>query len=149
MSELCILCRANELTGGVERQTRVCDACRASTGLVPLPKSTRPAVPCMRCSGLQLVRVVPRELTAGGHDHVHQLAAPMMLTYAVQAEQRMVFRGNNVKAPAASRGYGVLEAYVCRACGFVEWYCQRPEELPIGAAYNSELVEIPEGTYRR
>ena len=87
------------------------------------------------------MRVVPRELTAGGGDYVQALAAPMTLTYAVQSQKRAVFAGNEVESPAVGAGYGVLEAFVCRACGLVEWYCQAPETLPIGPAFMSELVD--------
>ncbi len=37
---------------------------------------------------------------------------------------------------------GWLEAYVCRACGFVEWYCCDPDKLPIGPEYMTELVDV-------
>jgi len=143
MSEtICILCATNALATDVERHTRVCAECAAKTGLVPLPPSRRPPLPCARCQHPVFVRVVPRELTAGGGDFVQPLAAPMMLTFEVQSRTRMVFRGNEVDSPAVGAGHGVLEAYVCRACGYVEWYCQGPEDLPIGPAFNSELVDV-------
>jgi len=41
----------------------------------------------------------------------------------------------------ARTGKGVLEMYICRACGFVEWYCQDPTELPIGPHYMTQIVD--------
>jgi hypothetical protein len=38
-------------------------------------------------------------------------------------------------------GSGVVEAYVCTACGLIEWYCQEPQSIPIGDQYNTEIVE--------
>ncbi len=142
MSATCILCARSALATDAERATRVCAECAQTTGVVPLPPSRRPPLPCMRCQQPILVRVVPRELTAGGGDYVRQLAAPMMLTYAVQSQKRAIFAGNEVDSPAVGAGYGVLEAFVCCACGFVEWYCQAPESLPVGPAFNSELVDV-------
>lgn len=138
MSTLCILCQESSLDTPAEEQTRVCRTCAATTGVVPLPKSTRPAVPCVRCQHPALIRVVPRELTATGGDYVSPVAGPMMVTYAVQSQRRLVFSGNTVDAPAVGHGFGVLEAWICESCGFVDWYCQKPKDIPIGPAFNSE-----------
>lgn len=44
---------------------------------------------------------------------------------------------------------GILQAYICRACGFTELYATLPAEIPIGRKYGTELVECPEtGPYR-
>ena len=47
------------------------------------------------------------------------------------------------------RGRGVLEMYICTSCGFVEWYCQDPESIPIGPENMSEIVDYtPTEPYR-
>jgi hypothetical protein len=148
MSELCVLCRAKPLVASTETQTRVCTECAQITGVVPLPPSTRPQLPCMRCQHTALIRVVPRELTASGGDYVQTVAAPMYVTYAVQSQKRTFFAGSTVETPAAGQGYGILEAWICEACGFVEWYCQRPTEIPVGAAFNSERHVVPSPGFR-
>ena len=84
-----------------------------------------------------------------GGDYVRSHAAPMMLTYAIQSTERMIFSGNEVSPPDVKKGWGVLETYVCRSCGFVEWYCQAPDDLPVGPAFNSELVKVDDPAYRR
>jgi hypothetical protein len=46
-------------------------------------------------------------------------------------------------------GLGLLELFVCRGCGLVEWYCNDPENLPIGPMYATELVDVrPASPYR-
>jgi hypothetical protein len=39
------------------------------------------------------------------------------------------------------RAYGELEMYVCRGCGYIDWYCNDLESVPIGPQYMTELVE--------
>ncbi len=39
-------------------------------------------------------------------------------------------------------GFGVLEMYICRGCGFTDWYCQDPENIPIGPEYMTEEVDV-------
>ena len=38
-------------------------------------------------------------------------------------------------------GLGVFECYICKRCGFVDWYCQDPEHIPIGKQYMTEEVD--------
>lgn len=144
----CILCESKPLSTATEQSTRICQECAARTGVVPLPPATRPPQPCMRCQHSVLVRVVPRELTAVGSDYVNAVAGPMMVTYAVQSQRRLVFAGHEVEAPAVNLGYGVMEAWICESCGFVEWYCQKPKDIPIGPAFNSERHVVPTPGFR-
>jgi hypothetical protein len=144
----CILCQSKPLATSAELSTRVCRECADKTGVVPLPAATRPAVPCTRCQHPALIRVVPRELSAVGADYVDTVAGPMMVTYAVQSNKRLVFSGNEVETPAVKLGYGVLEAWICESCGFVEWYCQKPKDIPIGPAFNSERHVVPTPGFR-
>jgi hypothetical protein len=52
-------------------------------------------------------------------------------------------------APHVNQPAGVLEAYVCRSCGFVDWYAQSPAQIPIGPAFGTELIEVEgQGPYR-
>ena len=39
--------------------------------------------------------------------------------------------------------------YTCVACGYVEWWCEEPSEIPIGPEYMSELVDYtPDAPFR-
>jgi hypothetical protein len=45
---------------------------------------------------------------------------------------------------------GTLKQYVCRSCGYVQWFAERPGEIPIGQQYRTRLINGPEATpYRR
>ena len=54
---------------------------------------------------------------------------------AVTADPRWVWPGRN-----PNYGRGDLLLYVCRSCGFAEWYVSDPESIPIGPDYRTELV---------
>jgi hypothetical protein len=87
-----------------------------------------------------LIRAVPRELTIA--EHLVATSGPMFVTYEI-------LRTPTVDAIHPRSGFGVLEIYVCRRCGFVEWYCQKPEEIPIGPEYMTEEIDVTgDGPYR-
>jgi hypothetical protein len=91
---------------------------------------------------MKFVRAIPREYTAYGYDYVHTRVAPMALTAAPDISKRMLLQGNKVDAPdIMNQRYGQLETYVCVGCGFVEWYCQDPEHIPIGPEYMTDVVD--------
>jgi hypothetical protein len=65
------------------------------------------------------------------------------------ARSQGIFGGIKVHTPYIWNGLGIVECYVCRECGFIEWYCQDPETIPVGAAFNTELVDVtPDSPYR-
>jgi hypothetical protein len=104
----------------------------------------------MRCNATRFVRTIPREYTAYGSDHVHQRVAPMTLTAEPEVQGRIFFSGNDVEPPnIATHGHGTLETYACLGCGFVEWYCQDPENIPIGPEFMTEILDTaPQKPYR-
>lgn len=89
---------------------------------------------------------MPRERTSddGGANN-REVAVPMALTYATGSEIRDLFDWTRVPSarPELGRPFGVLETWVCRRCGFVEWYAQAPEQIPIGAPFGTTLVKVP------
>lgn len=136
-----------------DRAPRLCAPCAATTGLAyPMP-SRRGAWPCMRCGGAQLIRAQVRERAVdSGSAHARGRPAPLAITYA-RGEEFAPPLLSLAKQPSAAPDldvpFGVLDAYVCRACGFVEWYAQEPEKIPIGATFGTSLVEVPgAGPYR-
>jgi hypothetical protein len=46
--------------------------------------------------------------------------------------------------------FGILNAFVCRGCGFTQWFADRPKEIPIGQEYGTRLVKAkqPGDPYR-
>lgn len=140
MSEPCSLCLAED----APESFPICDKCARRQGRRPFPPSRRPPVPCTRCNGQRFVRVMPREYTNDMWRHdsgPRQHAVPMALTAEPRTSERWIRDGRSVAFPTIENGLGTLEAYVCTACGFIDWYCQDPEALPIGPEYNTELVD--------
>ncbi|WP_394832636.1 hypothetical protein LVJ94_39645 [Pendulispora rubella] len=39
--------------------------------------------------------------------------------------------------------FGIIEAYICRRCGFVQSFAREPEKIPIGEKYETTLVRGP------
>jgi hypothetical protein len=47
----------------------------------------------------------------------------------------ITFHLRSARAPDPSAPAGLLQALICRGCGFLEWYTAKPEELPVGARH--------------
>jgi hypothetical protein len=45
---------------------------------------------------------------------------------------------------------GAYNVFVCRSCGFTQWFASRPENIPIGEQHFTRLIRGPksEGPYR-
>jgi hypothetical protein len=124
----------------------VCERCTRITGVREMPPSRRRVMPCVRCNHTRLIRFVPRELsveTGIGAESGDANAAsygPMFATYVL----KRVPSGSKafaVRPPQPQEGFGMLEACICRRCGFVDWYCQDPDSIPIGPEYMTEEVD--------
>jgi hypothetical protein len=83
---------------------------------------------------MQFIRAVPR-LTMHHHDPP---VTTMPVTFELDPGQAV---GVAVMSPPRLTSHGTLEMYVCRRCGFVEWYCADPERVPIGPAYMTEDID--------
>ncbi|HZS37630.1 MAG TPA: hypothetical protein VFF06_12425 [Polyangia bacterium] len=120
-----------------ERANRICLSCRGSFGLSTLaPPPVRPPRPCARCGHTVLVRALLRE-------RVGEWArlSPAGVSYACRRESSF-WTGKHASAPDSDAPLGVLDAFVCRGCGFVEWYARDPAAIPIGPEYGTELVDV-------
>ena len=60
---------------------------------------------------------------------------PMPVTYANAPE------GNEWSIAGKPIPVGFMVTYICQACGFTEWWVAKPEEIPIGAEYGTEIVD--------
>ncbi len=137
--------------------TGTCRRCRTKLGITAMPPGTRRALPCRCCNGMQFVRAIPREYTSIpspelGAAYPVTVIAPMAVTYEPRREPRIgVFthpEGYEVEDVDLRRdkACGLLEVYVCTACGYVEWFCAAPTEIPIGPQYMTELVDYGDGS---
>jgi len=80
---------------------------------------------CPKCGKTKIIVALPGEYGNDSMEH------PMTVT----AEPRWVLWGRN-----PNHGHGILMQYVCRACGFTEWWVDDPEKIPIGEKYKTALL---------
>lgn len=139
MNEVCPICARNLIDSPWAVAVGMCTTCANKFGVMPMLPARRPPVPCQRCNGMQFIRAVPREFTAKGNDYVTQVASPMTVTYELQIDQGIFSK--SAADIDTRKAYGHLEQYICRKCGFVEWYCNDPARIPIGAAYMTESID--------
>ncbi len=127
----------------------ICVGCCDRLGIIPMPEVTRPPRGCSKCSGMKFVRAIPREYSAYNvkvwdGSYVKDVAAPMALTHRPGRVEDKV-----VNLPDVRRGQGILEAWVCMSCDFVEWYCHTAAQIPIGPEFMTEVVDFtPDSPYR-
>lgn len=130
----------------------ICAECAKTLGLAPMPPPRRPAQPCAKCNGMKFIRAVPREYTAKAlGEWTRNMVAPMALTARPSVTKRGIFFGGNEASQPdlQQQSCGTLEAYVCVGCGFLEWYCQDPESIPIGPEYMTDAIDYdPPSPYR-
>ena len=127
-------CRACLAAMPAPTTTGLCTSCRDELGLHhPSAPAQRPRTPCARCGGRRIIRARVRNVSQLG-------MRSASVTSDVRAEGTVDL----------SRQRGLLEAYTCRSCGFTEWYALGPEDIPIGPAYGTELIDLDEdgGPYR-
>lgn len=89
--------------------------------------------------------------TSGKGEHNLEVTRPLALTWARRTEYKALFSLEKVPSakPDLEQPFGLLEAYVCRACGHTELFAREPEQIPIGPEHGTELIVVPgDGTYR-
>ncbi len=136
----CFICKSRQIKSPWEESIGMCTECADTFGVMPMLPARRPARPCERCSGMQFIRAVPRELTVRvGKDVTDQVSSPMAVTFGNGFVDGFFARE---AAPVDSRkAFGHLEQYICKKCGYLEWYCNDPERIPIGPAYMTESID--------
>jgi hypothetical protein len=144
MSDKCAACNREPIVTGNERATQLCARCATALGVIAMPPPRRVFAPCRCCNGTSFIRAIPREVAPtlqGGS----QVTAPMAVTIGGQEGGWLGF--DVVADP--KRTFGLLEMYVCRKCGYIDWYCNDPEAVPVGPQFMTELVEgQQDGPYR-
>jgi len=120
-------------------EVEVCDACKAKLGLFS-SEAVRPPIPCQRCQHPELIRAQAREFTTGNTEL--REALPMAVTIAAKPVVSLWTGAGQGPWADPTQFAGVLEMYVCRGCGFTEWYCRDPRSIPIGVEYGTELLDL-------
>ncbi len=136
MPQPCKLCKTD-----TTNDRGVCNDCLGALGFAtPIPKAEPPQKGCARCGHLTLIRALLRERTYSGSEKLE----PQAITFGY-------VKGFWGMSPSEITGerFGVMEARICKSCGFTDLFTQSPAEIPIGPEYGTELIEVPEpGPYR-
>ncbi len=81
---------------------------------------------CPQCGHDEIIEAQQAEF---GHGN---FGTPMSVTY----DERWVMSGQN-----PHHGHGPLFLYVCRRCGFCQWYAQNPEGIPVSEGHKTRLIK--------
>jgi DNA-directed RNA polymerase subunit RPC12/RpoP len=121
-------------------QGELCGDCQRKLGLTS-GGPVRRALPCARCNHPELIRALVREFASGGE--YTSATVPMAVTYGTVVETSF-WTGDvtGTRGVNEHRPFGVLEMYVCTRCGFTEWYCRNPSEIPIGPQFGTEKIDV-------
>src|SRR5262245_1637062 len=87
---------------------------------------------CPVCRHNEIVEAIPFEFD--------ETTMPNQL--ALAHEPRQGWLAKNHFWP--SNAYGLLKAYACRSCGFVQLFADRASEVPIGEKYRTRLLRGPD-----
>lgn len=146
MVNTCELCATHPLQSEDDQRRQACQSCADKLGIIAMPPSRRPPVPCARCNNRQFVRVIPREHTSTRFgDTNRQISAPMYVTHAPTTFRGFLFDGVN-EVEVEKTGHGLLETYICRKCGAVEWYCVDIERVPVHPHLMTEAIDYESET---
>lgn len=141
--DACIACsKSPESVGPLHRG--LCNNCRTEHAIPPRTEPQRPRIPCSRCNGSHLVRC--RTVRERGYDRfrTRSHAAPLAATYALKRNPWTGMLEVDFLQPI-----GLIEAYICRNCGFTELYTQRPGDIPVHELAGTEEFEVgSSGPYR-
>jgi hypothetical protein len=82
---------------------------------------------CPQCGHEEIIEAEQHEFTGKG-----SVSYPMCVTY----DERWVMPGQNPR-----HGHGHLYLYVCRRCGFCQWYARNPESIPVSEGHRTRLIK--------
>jgi hypothetical protein len=82
---------------------------------------------CPQCGHDEIIEAQQTEFTDQGSGPYS-----MCVTY----DKRWLLPGQNPR-----HGHGQLYLYVCRRCGFSQWYARSPESIPISEVHGTRLIK--------
>jgi predicted nucleic-acid-binding Zn-ribbon protein len=122
----------------------VCEPCRQEHALQRPSPPMRAMAPCTHCGHTQFVRCRPLRQRINNGDSMYKVA-PLAATYQLIVEMSG-WDARQVRQVKEDRPLGVLEAYVCRQCGFTELYARNAATIPIGVEFGTELIDVGTGS---
>ncbi len=81
---------------------------------------------CPQCGHNEIIEAAQTEFAGG----------PGLMRRCVTYDERWVLPGQN-----PNHGHGPLYLYVCRKCGFSQWYATTPESIPISEGHRTRLIK--------
>jgi len=90
---------------------------------------------CPLCEHNEVIESVAAEFSHSSAE------TPMSVTY----DARWVVGGRNPR-----HGHGALRMYVCRSCGYVQWFADHPEKIPVSPEFGTRIIKgtKPEAPFR-
>ena len=61
------------------------------------------------------------------------------VAFAVTYDSRWVQNGRNPNHP-----HGKVRVYVCRQCGYLQWFADEPATIPVGDEHKTRIIAGPE-----
>ena len=83
---------------------------------------------CPLCDHRVILEAAPAEFAENG----------LEVSQAVTYDARWVLGGRNPKYP-----HGRMMLYVCRACGYCQYFADGASAIPVGQEYRTRLIEGP------
>jgi hypothetical protein len=97
---------------------------------------------CALCGHDEIIKAQARDF----YGELGERHEPMAVT---EAKQASFWSGNATNRPAPDQRIGELAQYVCRSCGYVQWFASEPQRIPIGTTHRTSLVKgTKQGPYR-
>jgi hypothetical protein len=88
---------------------------------------------CPMCTHKEIIEAVPGEFGAKNQE------VPVAVTYGNPSGTKREW----------DQPYGLLHMYVCRRCGYTQWYASYPGSIPVGPAFRTRVIKgKEEGPYR-
>lgn len=84
---------------------------------------------CPLCDHTEILEARPVD-SAGGH--------------FVRDDKSAGARGWVISGPNPNHHYGSLTAYICRRCGYLQWFAADPAAIPVSDYYQTRIIEGPE-----
>jgi hypothetical protein len=64
--------------------------------------------------------------------------------HLVQDPKAAGTRGWVISGPSPYHHYGPLAVYVCRGCGYAQWFVDDPGSIPVSDYYQTRIIKGPE-----
>jgi len=89
---------------------------------------------CALCGHGEVIEAPARDFFGEGGD----VSRPMAVTH----QTKITFLGG--ERPDLQEPRGRLMQYVCRSCGYTQWFARNPDQIPIGSPHETRLLKGPE-----